>query len=244
MAVKGVRRNPMPKVHWHAPVVSSSAVIASALLLVAQERVVRVEAQRDNTLIEDPTGSLSNGSGPAFFVGRTNQAQNSIRRGLLRFELEGVLPAGAVVASVHLLAHSSGTNGQSEIGVYRLVQDWGEGSSSGSGGMGAPAQPGDATWLHTFHAQEFWRVPGAMSRLARASALTTLKSTGSVVWNGPGLKRDVEAWLRAPEQNFGWVLIGDELAPQTVARFDSRESSDPSSRPVLEITYREGRARR
>lgn len=208
------------------------------LALPRQANVVVVQADRDNTLIEDPAGALSNGSGPAFFVGRTNQPQNSIRRGVLRFELEGVLPPGAVVEKVRLVLHASAVNGPNDVRLHRLLQDWGEGSSSSGGGQGAPAAPGDATWLHTFFDQEFWAVSGAASRLSRASAQATVMGAGFVVWGSPALGRDVAAWLEDPRRNFGWLLVGNELASQTVTRFDSRESFDPGARPMLVIRFR------
>ncbi|TFG94043.1 MAG: hypothetical protein E4H11_07505, partial [Myxococcales bacterium] len=62
--------------------------IAIAVLLLlapaaAMAETVFIEAARDATLIEDPDGALANGSGPVFFVGRNNQAENSVRRGLI-----------------------------------------------------------------------------------------------------------------------------------------------------------------
>ena len=51
-----------------------------------------IEPDRDATLIEDPNGAFANGSGPNFFVGRTNQEQNGIRRALVRFPVAESLP--------------------------------------------------------------------------------------------------------------------------------------------------------
>jgi hypothetical protein len=48
---------------------------------------------------------------------------------------------------------------------------------------------------------------------------------------------DVQFWLDHEETNFGWILVGDESRPQTVKRFDSRESSEPPNRPMLEVDY-------
>jgi hypothetical protein len=217
------------------------AIVLSVCALSARAAVARVEASRDNTLIEHPAGALSNGSGPAFYVGRTNQPSNSLRRGVLRFDLEGVLPDGAVVDAVKLIAHVTATNGPNEIRLVRLGEDWGEGASSTSGGQGVPAQPGDATWIHAFFDRELWGTPGATAPLVRASARAVTLDVGPIVWSGPGLRRDVEGWLGAPERNFGWILIGDELTSQTVSRLESRESPAVELRPVLEITYHAGR---
>ena len=52
------------------------------------------------------------------------------------------------------------------------------------------------------------------------------------------LVQDVRLWNSAPQQNFGWIVIGDETTPQTAKSLASRESPEPSVRPVLEVTYR------
>jgi hypothetical protein len=223
---------------------SSLVSLVLAAALAVPSGVVRVEADRDGTLIEHPTGALANGSGAAFYVGRTNQAAGSIRRALLRFDLEGALPPGAVVVEARLVAEVSSLHEPNEIRLHRLLQDWGEGASASSGGQGAPAQPGDATWIHAFHDAEPWDVPGALPPVTRASARALAKTVGPLEWRGARLRRDVEAWIAAPETNFGWLLVGDELTPQNVTRLESRESPEPELRPVLEITYRTGRARR
>jgi hypothetical protein len=215
-----------------------SAGLPGPLLAVPSGEVVQVEAARDNTLIEDPRGTLSNGSGPGFFVGRTNQPANSIRRGVLFFELEGVLPAGALVERATLILEASSTNaGTHVVRIHRLLEDWGEGASSSTGGQGAPAAPGDATWIHTFFDAETWLTPGG-HRAQRASGRVTVKTTGPVRSEGSGLARDVQLWLDQPARNHGWILIGSESIGQTVTRFESRESSQVDLRPRLEVTYR------
>ncbi len=49
----------------------------------------------DNTLYQvataDPSQQLSNGAGQHFYVGRTNQGSNDIRRGAIKFDLSAVL---------------------------------------------------------------------------------------------------------------------------------------------------------
>ena len=62
---------------------------------------VTIEASRDATLIEDPDGALANGSGLSLFVGKTSSG--GVRRGLLSFDVAGVLPRGAIVESATLI---------------------------------------------------------------------------------------------------------------------------------------------
>lgn len=199
---------------------------------------VTIEAARDTTLIEDPAGSLANGSGPFLFVGRTNQTENSIRRGLLFFDVAASLPANAHIEEVALtLYQSQGNVGLNVICLVRLQDSWGEGTSASSGGLGAPTQPGDATWLHTFYPTTYWVQPGGQF-IGRASACQTVDANGYYRWESTvHLLQDVRLWLHNPGQNNGWILVGDESTPQNAKRFATRENSNLRLRPQLEVTY-------
>lgn len=205
----------------------------------ASAETVAIEAGRDATLIENPDGSLANGSGPVFFVGRTNQAENSIRRGLVYFDVAAALPPKAIIESVTLTLYMTPSNSQSStLALYRVQEDWGEGASSASGGGGAPSEPGDVTWLHTFFDMEFWSYNGGHF-IGRASADQIVAGSGFYTWESTNhLVQDVRLWKSAPNRNFGWILIGDETTRQTAKSFASREEPDPALRPVLEVTYR------
>jgi hypothetical protein len=63
-------------------------------------------------------------------------------------------------------------------------------------------------------------------------------ANGYYIWGSTDrLVHDVDYWLRHPEKNFGWIIIGDENESQTVKRFASRENPDPDLVPVLEVNY-------
>jgi len=214
------------------------------LLLLAgapagQSRTVEIPAVADATLIEDPEGDLANGAGPVFHAGRTSQDQNNLRRGLLHFDVAAHLPAGAIVEDVALVLHCSQTNGgPAAVSLHRVLSAWGEGASSTTGGNGAPAQSGDATWLYSFFEDEPWPVAGGHFTL-RPSAVSIVDQAGPYTW--PATRRmvqDVNLWRAAPARNRGWLLLGDESQPTTTKRFDSRENPVASLRPVLRVTWR------
>jgi hypothetical protein len=218
-----------------------AGIVLLTILFVAPAaaETVTIEADRDATLIEDPDGALANGSGPALFVGRNNAAENSVRRALLYFDVAAVVPKRAIVEQVTLTLYMTPSNSQSrELSLYRVQADWGEGPSSASGGGGAPSEPGDATWLHTFFDTEFWAHNGGQF-IGRASAVQLVAGSGFYTWESTNhLVQDVRLWKSAPKRNFGWILIGDETTRQTAKSFASREEPDPLLRPVLEVTYR------
>jgi len=62
---------------------------------------ITLNPSKDNTLIENGSGSLSNGAGQNIYVGRINRSSGSIRRAVLAFDISSV-PSGATVESVSL----------------------------------------------------------------------------------------------------------------------------------------------
>lgn len=221
---------------------SVHAVLALASLIApAQAATVAIPAARDTTLVEDPNGALANGAGPAIFAGRTNATNNGVRRGLVVFDLVKALPANPPTAmnieevAVALMNLTESNVAPAEYRLHRVLADWGEGTSSSSGGAGAAATPGDATWIHTFHSNRFWMHNGAQF-VGVPSARLTIAGPGVYRFEDEALLSDVRFWVSHPEENFGWILIGDETHPQTVRAFASRENPVSALQPVLEIT--------
>jgi hypothetical protein len=189
---------------------------------------------RDNTLYESDTGALSNGAGPAIFAG-DNSSLNT-RRGLLYFDVAGHLPAGVTILNAELRLHVSSVPviASRMVNVHRVLADWGEGDSYSSGGAGAPAESGDATWVHRFHPDSLWSSVGG-DFIVSASAGTAVPDTGSYIWSSPELVADVQSWIDHPASEFGWILLGEEGIPQTARKVDSREAVGPALAPVLWI---------
>ena len=213
-------------------------LVALTFASAAEAGRITVIATRDNTLIHDAQGDTSNGAGPAFYAGGTSQ--NLPRRGLVRFEVAGLVPPGLILDAVELtLEVSSASDPVSRtVTLHRVLADWGEGSSSSAGGGGAPATPGDATWLHAFHADVFWTAPGG-DFVAAPSGASSVGEVGTYVWSSDGMRDDVQRWLDDPASNFGWLLRGEEGVPRSVRRFDSREAAVPLSRPMLTLIHSE-----
>jgi len=214
------------------------ALLGGALPVDADQ--VSLTPARDNTLYESDQGLFSNGDGDFFFAGRTNQSDGqSIRRGLVAFDVSASIPAGSTIVSVTLtLFMSRSIAGPTDVSVHRALADWGEGSSHAAGqeGGGANAHPGDATWLHTFYDTNFWSSPGGDFQSA-SSATASVDSTGFYTWTGPGLVADVQFWLDNPAQDFGWVVIGDESQSPTAKRFNARQHSSSIYHPELTIDF-------
>jgi hypothetical protein len=48
---------------------------------------------------------------------------------------------------------------------------------------------------------------------------------------------DIQEWLANPDQNFGWILIGNETAIFNARRLHSSEAPDLALRPSLAIQF-------
>lgn len=95
------------------------------------DSTITIGPSKDNTLYEQPDGSLSNGVGQHIFAGHNNGGL--ARRGVIAFDIAGNVPAGAVINSVALTLNMSRTQSPGEdIQLHRLLTDWGEGASDAS----------------------------------------------------------------------------------------------------------------
>jgi len=201
-------------------------------------QTVVLTPSKDNTLYETSNGSLSNGSGVHLFAGATNQRQ--LRRALLRFDLTSQIPPGSRITSASLAARVSQTiSGPQSMELRRVSADWGEGSSNAgasSDGDGAPSQPGDATWLHSFFPNRLWsRRGGDFAAVADATAIA---GSGNMAWaSSTAMIARVQEWLDQSSTNFGWIIVGNEALSATAKRFDSREIVPSPTRPSLTIEF-------
>ncbi|GJM08479.1 MAG: hypothetical protein DHS20C11_07550 [Lysobacteraceae bacterium] len=196
---------------------------------------IELEAIADNSLFQE--GDLSNGGGEHTFVGRI--ASGALRRALIKFDVS-TIPGNAVVESAELTLNMSRTiSGTLNIGAHRLLNSWGEGTADAPGqeGGGAPAQTGDATWLHRHFPTELWSTEGG-DFVDQASATSPVFMTlGQYQWSGSGMVADINSWRSTPSSNHGWILVSSESPTLgTAKRFDSREITDQANAPRLVLT--------
>src|SRR5215207_7907727 len=111
------------------PTPTATAVAALALLVVVgpatRAATLTIGAMKDNTLFEDATGSLSDGSGPHLYVGRGGLAAGgAIRRGLIAFDLT-TLPAGSTITGVQLtlsVSRKAPLSDPATIALHRMTR--------------------------------------------------------------------------------------------------------------------------
>lgn len=228
------------RVYYGVVRLMSMLLVVATLPSVSRGQVVVIDASKDNTLYESVTGALSNGIGEFFLAGRTNQAAESIRRGLLAFNVAARIPANATITNATLtLSMSKTIGGNQTVNLHRASADWGEGTSDAGGneGSGAPSTTNDATWLHRFFNATLWGTAGG-SFSATPSASQTVGGIAFYTWGSTaGMVSDVQQWLNSPSTNFGWVILCNETAGGTAKRFDTRENTTAANRPKLTVTY-------
>lgn len=212
-------------------------VTVAGSFAIGQSLTIQIQSIKDNTLYQSATGALSNGAGPYMFAGRNGALE--IRRGLVGFDVDASIPAGATITAARLILYMSRTTvGEMSVSLHRALQDWGEGTSVAGlgGGGGAAATAGDATWLHTFYNTSTWTTAGG-TYAASASASTGVGDVGAYTWSSVQLASDVQSMLDAPGADFGWVIVGSEANEVTAKRFETRESTTADHRPTLVVDY-------
>ena len=197
--------------------------------------IVSFSPVQDATLYEDPAGTQSSGASTFLMAGRVGANDTSpLRRSLLQFSLS-TIPAGAAINSVQLTLQLTKLKNSNPVvtTLQRVTSAWTEGlTNAGTGGNGAAANVGDATWLHRA-SPTTWANPGG-DFLGTASSTLNVADLGSYTLSGAGMAADVQFWLVNPAQNFGWMLRGDESTAQSIKEFGSRQGAVV---PQLVINY-------
>lgn len=207
---------------------------------------VTLKPSADTTLVE--TAPNNNLGGQLFANAGTTQNFTK-NHALFRFDVSSI-PAGSLVDSVSVVFEVTKQPADgytpADFGLHRMLVSWGEGTKIAANpsnpGQGAPASPGEATWLARFaQTGPNWAAPGGQAGadfVAASSAGQSIYSTANspYIFTSSKLAADVQLWLDNPGTNFGWMLLADNEAPNfTARRFGSRE--DAVNAPQLIVQY-------
>ncbi len=216
---------------------SGAAVVLLGVTASLTAETLTLTPAKDNTLFS--TVATSNGAGDAVFSGRTGTSGGgTLQRAVLAFDVAAELPPGATVLGATLELYLIDTmSGDQTHTMHRLLAEWGEETSSGGSGQGEPAAPGDATWLCTFFPDEYWNDAGGDFDTTASASTIVGASLPSYTW-GPTMRltADVQDMLDHPADDFGWLVMGNEMQLQTAKKFASRENQE-SLRPQLVIEF-------
>jgi hypothetical protein len=210
-------------------------VMVTGLSLFSQTVEVEVTPMIDNTMFRD--SDVSNGLGEFIFTGNTNKDVK--KRALVKFDLTETVPEGTTVDSVSLtLIPTKVKPGSTEVEVFILTTEWGEGTSKAEDGdgKGAPATKDDATWSFAKFSSFPWVKKGGDFAI-ESSASNSVSEGTDAVFRSDQLTLDVNFWLKNPSLNFGWILIGDESKTATSVKFVSKDHDDNEKWPTLKLYY-------
>jgi len=144
---------------------------------------------------------------------------------LLRFDLDE-LPPGAEVHAVTLAISTSAAAQDADVRIYRVFEDWTEGSETGA--------PGEASWDRRTPGQN-WRLAGcgvgSRDAAARAEVSIAAPATRYQVALPARVAQD---WIDDPASNRGLALVARSGSGVELA---SSESADPAARPALVIEW-------
>lgn len=202
----------------------------------AHATTITLGSVKDATLISDTSSELALGAAYNIYAGRVGeQGASTLRRGLIQFDFQSI-PVGSVVTSVQLKLYMSQSQGGTfAVSLKKATLSWGEGTSFAFGGGGAPAQPGDATWINRFYPSTPWPILGGQFSTV-TSATTNVTNVAWYVWGSTApMVADVQGWVNQPTTNFGWGVLGNEVTLQSVKRFESRQAS--VNNPQLIVTF-------
>ena len=217
-------------------------LLTSLLSLSTQAATLQVTSAKDNTLYEIVDGSLSNGAGTYAFIGITGNfdGQNK-RRALYQFDLSSI-PATSVINSVSvnfMISKVPPDAMAATADLHLVLSDWGEGTSfaGGSGGAGTTSTTNDATWIHSFYDTQLWSGPGGdFNPLASATTNYGVSNNVTITFQSNNdLIADVQLWIDSPENNYGWIVLGDEVEVQNTRRLNTHEHT--TGQPQLIIDY-------
>lgn len=214
---------------------------------------VTLGAGKVATIFENqPNNSI--GRGPAVFVG--GDSAGSPRRGLIDFNIAANIPAGATITNVQLTlylaqvagsANGSGDTTPRTIELHRITNNWAHGPTglgvkiiSGTD-QGFPAIPPSPTWdERRFQQNQPWTTPGGdFTPVVSASTVVGQAVNSAYTWGStPTLVADVQSMLDTPSADNGWLLQNtDEYGFQTYRVFYTKDWSDTSMRPQLQVAY-------
>jgi|GEM_PF-3247901 len=191
---------------------------------------------QDTTLYEEALTN-ENGLGAHLFSGVNNGGDS--RRALLSFDIAGNLPSDVLITRATLsmtVNRVAPPEVADTFGLHPVTRSWEEGQvEANREGRGQPSTGGGASWSSS--GNESWATAGG-DFLEAASASVLIGPTGTYAWESTDqLVADVQSWLVDPSTNFGWALVGTEVAEQSAKRLLSSQNENESMRPALRLEF-------
>lgn len=179
----------------------------------------------NNTLTVSPDTQINSGNNtanygtyPTIAAGKNS---GGIRRGLLRWDLSNIVPAGCTVASAILTLNLSSQDNTTPrtVGVHRALTQWYEGAR----GPGVPPAGEDgSTWnLRNVNGPLSWGAAGGLADTDYVAAATDSQSVSVLGAVSFDVTADVQAWADGGDNYGWWVINADEATEGSQKLFTS-----------------------
>ncbi len=177
---------------------------------------VTVTATQDTYIkANEPTNNFGDSS--SLIVDRES---GDLQCALFQFDVSSI-DSGTNIQSATLKLYSTSIDGELNIGVYELLEDWSEGTGNGTFDTASWNQRNDGVG---------WTTAGAYFDPTALDLLTT-STSGLHTWDVTSLVSD---WVSGSKVNNGVLIASPDGGGSRTVTYDSREGSVV---PVLEIHY-------
>ena len=145
--------------------------------------------------------------------------RNNVQRGLLRFDLDGLLPDDIRITSADLYLYDDANGPDMTVDLLPLTRDW---------------QEGQVTYNQAA-AGEAWTHPGGDFDATPVASLTLNGASPGFV--GVSILDSVRAWAANPADNHGLLLNVAQAGYNSARTLRASEHWDQNLRPKLKIIY-------
>ncbi len=153
-----------------------------------------------------------------------------LQRTLVKINNISDVPAGATIVSATFNAYAAtvgSTNGYN-IGMYRVLRDWNEGTATGVD------QANQSNW-NDYADENNWTTAGASSTGNDITTVITSTTVSTVGWYSWDITADFAAWHNGTNPNYGMLFMSaSEGTNDSYKNFNSAEGANV---PYVDVTY-------
>jgi len=161
-------------------------------------------------------------------------SQSNHPRILVQFDLSSI-PAEAVIASAQLKLYCRSAVIWKDIACYPLTHAWVEGTMTQT--SDPPQQTANGVTWKTFDGTSNWTIPGGDYASYQLLDKVWIASDSDTGWKSWNVTSTVQGWASGILPNNGFILATLAAGNYYASRFCSKEHSDSSLWPRLEINY-------
>ncbi len=155
-----------------------------------------------------------------------------IARSLLKFDIEGMLPAGSTIKKAYISVYVRYYQADTTWSLYKVTQSWSEGTAGCGGTVDV-----DASWDYYNGSGNSWSNAGGDFDSSAISNSILVDGDLEAFIDFDINASVVQSWLDNPSANYGVILKADNEDTDNYASVYSSEETDIEYRPKLTVYY-------